>query len=240
LFGTANLGAFRRYIMVRNKLLPLATISSFFLALLFAIAGANADTKVPAPLTPGNSAIVLLDHQKTTVAWVKSLPKESMIQNVRMLARIGSELGVPLVVTTTMETQVGATIQDVQDLAATAYANRVKRGGTINAFLDAGFAKAVKATGRKNLIMAGLTTDICLFHTVQGALRAGYNVWVVADASGSMTPLADELTYAYVRSLGVTVVTANSLLSELYPDFGTPAGGKAMKINLEEVVSKLK
>ena len=226
--------------MVRKTLSPLVAISSFIFALLFATVGANAETKVPAPLTPDNSAIVLLDHQKTTVAWVKSLPKESMIQNVRMLARIGSELGVPLVVTTTMEAQVGATIQDVQDLAATAYANRVKRGGTINAFLDAGFAKAVKATGRKNLIMAGLTTDICLFHTVQGAVRAGYKVWVVADASGSMTPLADELTYAYVRSLGATVVTANSLLSELYPDFGTPAGGKAMKINLEEVVSKLK
>lgn len=98
----------------------------------------------------------------------------------------------------------------------------------------------MKATGRKKLIIAGLTTDICLLHTVQGALREGYDVWVVADASGSMTVLADQLTFAYLRDLGATVTGANSVLSELYNDFGTPEGARAMKINLEEVVSKLK
>ena len=199
----------------------------------------TATMTVPERFTPQNSAILLVDHQQMTMNWIKSLPAETVKQNIRMLARLGVEEKIPLVITTTMEEQVGATWQDIQALAPTQYAARVKRGGTINCFLDANFRSALKATGRKKLIIAGLTTDICLMHTVQGAVREGYNVWVVADASGSMTPLADELTYAYLRGLGVTVTGGNSVLSELYNDFGTPDGQKAMQINLEEVVSKM-
>jgi nicotinamidase-related amidase len=197
------------------------------------------NSKVPERFTPQNSAILLVDHQQMTMNWIKSLPAETVKQNLRMLARLGVEEKIPLLITTTMEEQVGATWQDIQTLAPTQYAARIKRGGTINCFLDANFRNAVKATGRQKLVIAGLTTDICLMHTVQGALREGYTIWVVADASGSMTPLADELTYAYLRGLGVTVTGGNSLLSELYTDFGTPDGQKAMQINLEEIVSKL-
>ncbi|MCE9577876.1 MAG: isochorismatase family protein [Deltaproteobacteria bacterium] len=85
-----------------------------------------------------------------------------------------------------------------------------------------------------------MTSDICLMHTVEGLVRAGYTVQVVADASGSMTTLADQLTYDRMRGLGVIVTDGNQILSELYPDFGTPDGQKAMTINLEEIVSKLK
>jgi nicotinamidase-related amidase len=202
--------------------------------------GVRADPKVPDRFTPANAAILLVDHQKLTVDWIRSLPRETFLQNLRMLTRLGVEEGIPTVVTTTMEDVAGPSIKDIQELAPKQWAARIKRGGTINAFLDPGFKAAVKATGRKKLIIAGLTTDICLLHTVQGARREGYEVWVVADASGSMSALADQLTYDYLRSIGATVTGANSALSELYNDFGTPEGGKAMKINLDEVVSKLK
>ena len=190
--------------------------------------------------TPQNSAILLVDHQTMTVGWVKSLPKEVMVANVRMLARMGADMNIPLVVTTTIEASVGLTIQDVQDLAPKAFANRVKRGGTLNCFMEKPFVDAIKATGRKNLIIAGLTTDICLMHTVEGALREGYTVQVVADACGSMSPLTDQLTFDRLRGLGVVVTGGNQILTELFPDFGTADGQKAMKINLDEVVSKLK
>lgn len=217
------------------------TLAVLFTALGLASRGHAQPTKVPAAFTPANSAILLVDHQKLTIDWVKSQPKESVIANVRVLARLGAEMNIPLVVTTTMETtQVGPTIQDIQDLAPAAYQKRIKRGGTLSAFLDPAFKAAVKATGRKNLIIAGLTTDICLMHTVESALRDGYTVQVVADASGSMTALADDLTFARMRQLGVVVTDGNQLLTELYPDFGTAEGQKAAKINLEEIVSKLK
>ncbi len=214
------------------KLLPL-----FLLPILMT---SRALAEVPPSFTPASSAILLVDHQNLTVDWVKSLPRETMIANVRMLARLGSELHIPLVITSTMETtQVGPTIKDIQDLAPAAYAQRVKRGGTLSAFLDPAFAHAVKVTGRKNLIIAGLTSDICLMHTVESALRLGYRVEVVADASGSMTALADQLTWARMRAIGAVITDGNQVLTELYPDFGTAEGQKAAQINMQEVVAKL-
>ena len=201
----------------------------------------SAENKVPETFTPQNSAILLVDHQKLTIDWVKSMPKESVVANARVLARLGADMGIPMLITTTMETTVvGNTIKDIQDLAPKQYAARIKRGGVLNCFLDTAFSTAVKKLGRKNLIIAGLTTDICLMHTVEGALRAGYKVQVVADACGSMTALADQVTFDRLRGLGVTVTDGNQILTELYPDFGTPEGQKASKINFDEIVSKLK
>lgn len=188
--------------------------------------------------TPQNSAIILVDHQDMTVGWIYSQDKKSVINNVRMLGRLGNDMNIPLIITSTMEEQIGTNIKDVQEVAPVAYKNRIKRGGTLNCFLDKNFSAAVKAIGKKNLIIAGLTTDICLFHTVEGAIAAGYNVQVVADACGSATPLADQITFDRLRGMGVIVTGANMVLTELFTDFGTADGQKAMKINLEEVVSK--
>ncbi|MDB5642528.1 MAG: Nicotinamidase family protein YcaC [Hyphomicrobiales bacterium] len=186
-----------------------------------------------------STAILLIDHQDMTVNWIQSQPKAMVIANVRMLARMGTELGIPLLVTSTMEEQIGTNIRDVQETAPQAYAARVKRGGTLNCFLDPKFRAAVKALNRKKLVLAGLTTDICLYHTVSGALREGYEVQVVADASGSMSAMSDTLSFDRMRAQGAVITVANQVLTELFTDFGTPDGQKAMKINLEEVVSKL-
>jgi isochorismate hydrolase len=173
------------------------------------------------------------------VGWVKSLPREVVIANVRMLARLGVDMRIPLLVASTMEDRVGPTIEDIQALAPEQYANRVKRGGTLNCFLDPAFKAAVRALGRKNLIIAGLTTDICCYHTTLGAKSEGYGVQVVADACGSMSALADQLTYDRLRAAGVAITGGNQVLTELYQDFGSPEGQRAMQINLEEVVARL-
>jgi nicotinamidase-related amidase len=216
-------------------------IASLVAALLVCAATVHADPKKLAErFTPQNSAVLLVDHQKLTVDWLKSQPRASFVQNLRMLTRISVEGGLPLLITSTMEDQVaGPTIKDIQDLAPKQYAARIKRGGTLDAFADPAFKAAVKALGRKKLVIAGLMTDICLFHTVESALREGYQVWVVADASGSMNATADQLALGQMRDLGAIVTGANSLMSELFNDFGTPDGAKVMKINLEEIVSKL-
>ena len=189
--------------------------------------------------TPDNAAIVLIDHQDLTVSWIYSQPQATTVNNVRMLARVGAELGVPHMVTSTMEDAIGTNIKDVQELAPDAYAARVKRGGTLNAFLDPAFVEAVKGLGRSNLILAGLTTDICLFHTARGAVEAGYEVQVVADACGSSSVSSDQNTFDRLRALGVTVTGGNQILSELFTDFGTPLGQKAQGINMDEIVSKM-
>ena len=189
--------------------------------------------------TPDNAAIVLIDHQDLTVSWIYSQPQTTTVNNVRMLARVGAELGVPHMVTSTMEDAIGTNIKDIQELAPDAYAARVKRGGTLNGFLDPAFVDAVKGLGRSNLILAGLTTDICLFHTARGAIEAGYEVQVVADACGSSSVSSDQNTFDRLRSLGATITGGNQILSELFTDFGTPIGEKAQQINMDEIVSKM-
>jgi isochorismate hydrolase len=186
-----------------------------------------------------NAAIVLIDHQDMTVGWIRSQPQTTTVNNVRMLARVGAELGVPHMVTSTMEDVIGTNIKDVQELAPDAYAARVKRGGTLNGFLDPAFVAAVKGLGRSNLILAGLTTDICLFHTARGAIDAGYEVQIVAEACGSSSVSSDQLTFDRLRALGATITGGNQVLSELFTDFGTEQGQRAQQINMDEIIAKM-
>ncbi len=189
--------------------------------------------------TPENSLILLVDHQTGTVDWVKSLPKQTVIASCRVLARMALEYAMPLILTTTMEEYVGATIQDLQDVAPTAFAARFKRGGELSCWDDEALQAGVKATGRKNIILAGLTTDICMFWAASGALDLGYSVTVVADACGTMTELGDQLTYDRLRDMGIVVTVVNQMVTELVNNFGTPEGQKAQTIMGDEIISKL-
>jgi nicotinamidase-related amidase len=181
------------------------------------------------PFTPSDSAILLIDHQPGVVAMVNSVPAEQLAANAAILARLGEELHIPLLISSTRETLgfLGTTIDEIQHAAPVAYANRVRREGTLDAFLDPAFVEAVKALERPNLIIAGILTDVCLWHSVVSAVDAGYNVQVVADASGTTSVLADTVTYDRMRELGVSVGTTYGTLFELYPDLSTPEGEKA-------------
>lgn len=99
--------------------------------------------------------------------------------------------------------------------------------------------KDVGAIGRQNLILAGLTTDICLFWAAYDAVRLGYHVMVVADACGTTSALGDEITFARLRQIGATVTVVNQCVTELVPNCGTAEGQKAQTIMADEIISKL-
>ena len=181
------------------------------------------------PITPSDTAIVLIDHQPGVLAMVASLPAQVVTTNAATLARLGEQMGIPLVITTTRENLdfLGTTVLAVQKAAPQAYERRIRRPGTLNAFHDKAFARAVQDTGRKNLVMAGILTDVCLWHAAVAAVNAGYTVRVVADANGSSTVLGDQVTYDRLRDLGVIVTTTNGVLFELYSDLSTPEGQRA-------------
>lgn len=186
-----------------------------------------------------DSIILLVDHQTATIDWVKSLPKATVIASCRVLARMGVEFSMPLFFTTTMEEYVGPTVQDIADAAPDAFETRFKRGGILSCFDQPELTNALGATGRKNLILAGLTTDICLFWAARDAVRLGYTVYVVADACGTMSALGDSTTFDRLRALGVIVTVVNSIVTELQNDFGSPEGLRAQKIMSDEIISKL-
>jgi nicotinamidase-related amidase len=189
--------------------------------------------------TTSDSIIMLVDHQKTTMDWVKSLPQATTIASCRVLARMALEFGMPLVLTTTMEDYVGPTIPEISELAPDAFRQRYKRGGELSCWDAGDLRDGVKALGRPNIILAGLTTDICLFWAAVNAQTLGFKVMVVADACGTMSALGDAVTYDRLRGLGITVTVVNQAVTELVGNFGTPDGQKAQTIMADEIISKL-
>lgn len=190
-------------------------------------------------ITPATSTVMLVDHQKTTIDWVRSIPKATTIASCRVLARLAIEYAMPLVLTTTMEEHVGPTIPEIQEVAGDAYGRRYRRGGELSCWDSRELREGMKALGRKNLVLAGLTTDICLFWAAVDAQKLGYNVHVIADACGTMSVMGDSVTFDRLRSLDITVTVVNQVTTELVSNFGTPDGQKAQKIMSDEIISKL-
>ncbi len=189
--------------------------------------------------TTANSVIMLVDHQTGTIGWVKSLPQETVITSCRVLTRMALAYGMPLVLTTTVEAQVGPTMPDIKDLAPDAWARRYARGGQLDCWDDVRLRDGVAALGRRKIILAGLTTDICLYWAATSALKLGYEVLVVADACGTMSVLGDEMTYARLRKAGADITVINQATTELANDFSTTEGQLAQTIMGEEIISKL-
>ena len=189
--------------------------------------------------TTSDSIVMLVDHQTMTIDWVKSLPKTTTIASCRVLARMALDYAMPLVLTTTMEDYVGPTIPDIGNLAPEAFERRYKRGGELSCWDAEDLRTGVQALGRRNIILAGLTTDICLFWAAVDAQKLGYKVMVAADACGTMSTLGDTLTYDRLRDLGITVTVVNQVVTELVANFGTEEGQKAQKIMADEIISKL-
>ena len=193
----------------------------------------------PDRFTTDDALIMLVDHQTATLGWVKSLPQDTVLTACRVLARMAVAYDMPLVLTTTMEQQVGLTLPDIQQLAPDAFAARYARGGELDCWDDPKLRDGVAALGRKKIVLAGLTTDICLFWAARSALKLGYQVLVVADACGTTTVLGDTLTYDRLRSEGAQITVINQAVTELVNNFGTPEGQKAQAIMGEEIISKL-
>ena len=192
-----------------------------------------------ARFTTADSLIMLVDHQTGTLGWVKSLPQATVVTACRVLARLAVAYDMPLVLTTTMEAQVGPTIPDIATLAPDAFARRYARGGELDCWDDVTLRDGVAALGRKRIVIAGLTTDICLFWAARSALNLGYDVLVVADACGTTSAPGDTITYDRLRADGAQITVINQAVTELVNNFGVPEGQMAQQIMGEEIISKL-
>ena len=192
-----------------------------------------------ARFTTADSLIMLVDHQTGTLGWVKSLPQATVVTACRVLTRLAVAYDMPLVLTTTMEAQVGPTIPEVATLAPDAFDKRYARGGELDCWDDAKLREGVAALGRRRIVMAGLTTDICLFWAARSALNLGYDVLVVADACGTTSVLGDTLTYDRLRADGAQITVINQVVTELVNNFGVPEGQMAQQIMGDEIISKL-
>ena len=178
-----------------------------------------------------DTALLLIDHQVGTMGWVKSIPFEAMKRNAIMLAHTARILKMPVVLTSSMEAYAqGPLLSELQAILPTQFEQRVKRFGIVNAMDDANFAAAVKATGRRKLVIAGVTNDVCTVYPALSLVRDGFQVQVVADAGGSPTQMADDISLRRMEKGGVTLTTTNQLIAELAGSWATPEGGELVQL----------
>jgi nicotinamidase-related amidase len=132
-------------------------------------------------LTPQNAALLIIDYQPVQVSSVSSRDKRQLVANIVALAKIGKLYGLPTVLASVnVKTGINQpTIHQITDvLPSVAPIDRT----AINAWEDTDFVAAVKATGRKKLIMAALWTEVCLVHPALDAMKEGFEVYPVVDA----------------------------------------------------------
>jgi nicotinamidase-related amidase len=186
--------------------------------------------------TPDNCALVLIDHQVGTLQFVHTMSPETSLQNAIMLAKAAKAYGMPVVLTTSQEDHPqGPTAPALQEALPEAYESRVKRTGIVNAWADPNFSAAVRATGRKKLIMAAVTTDICLIFPAISAVQEGFEVLAVLDASGSSFDVQEELARRRMATAGVMLTTTNTAIAELVQDWSTPQGSQLIQLLMASV-----
>jgi nicotinamidase-related amidase len=190
--------------------------------------------------TTSNAAMLLIDHQVGTIKLAVSTPYDELIRNTRALARTAVEAGMPLVLTSSQEDHFqGLLLDDIQKIAPQAYAQRVKRPGVVDCWLYEPFKAAVLATGRKKLVLAGLTNDVCIVYPAISAVEDGFEVQVVADAGGSPTTAADSAAIERMRAHGVVITSTNQLLAELATDWASVGGSAIQRVLYEENLKHL-
>lgn len=184
--------------------------------------------------TADNCAMLLIDHQVGTMGWAKSMPFAELKRNSLMLAKSAAILNMPVVLTSSMEEYAqGPLLEELATILPVAYQTRIKRMGVVNAMDDEAFAAAVKATGRKKLIIAGVTNDVCTVYPALTLAAQGYDIQVVADAGASPTKLADEIALRRMDKNGITLTSTNQLIAELAGSWATPEGEKLVQVIME-------
>ena len=176
------------------------------------------DQKTDHLLTPENSAVIIIDYQATQVGSIESTDKYRMVQNSIALVKLARVFKMPIIVSTVnVKTGInGPTIpqiaHEVKDLPSY---DRT----TINAWEDAEFLEAVKATKRKKLIIAALWTEACLLFPVLDALKEGYEVYPVVDAVGGTSVVAHEAALRRMEKAGAQPTSIMSLICEIQRDW---------------------
>ena len=173
-------------------------------------------------LTPQNAALLLIDHQVGLFTGVRDIPVAELKHNVVALAKAAKVLGVPTIVTATSPEMWGPIIAELTEaLPGISIINRT----TVNAFDEPRFAKAVEATGRKKLIIAGVSTEVCLAFPAIFATGAGYDAYAVIDASGTFSETKRITGLLRMVQAGVIVADYATVAVEMLRDNASSKAG---------------
>lgn len=174
---------------------------------------------------PKDTIVLLLDHQTGLFQTVKDIPIAELRANTVVLAKI-AELAKAPILTTASEPN-GTNGPLMSELAEAApSAKYIPRKGEVSAWDNVDFKKAVEASGKKTLIMAGVWTSVCVAFPALQAKAEGYTVYAVMDASGDMSVMASQAALARMTQAGVIPVTTNVVLTEFQRTWARPDAAK--------------
>lgn len=167
-------------------------------------------------LRPEDSVLVLIDHQPYQLANVNSHEPQMVINNTAGLAKAAKVFGVPTILTTVIAERGGLLFPQITDVFP---GQEVIDRTLINTWQDPKVVDAVKATGRKQLVIAGLWTEVCVAMPAIQALGEGWDVTVITDASGAVSVEAHQVAIQRMIAAGANMMTWMALASEWQRDW---------------------
>ena len=177
-------------------------------------------------LNKDDAVVLLVDHQTGLISLVQDFSPNEFKNNVLALGDIAKFFKLPTILTTSFDSGPNGPI--VPELKAQfPDAPFIARPGQINAWDNEDFVKAIKATGRKQLIIAGVVTDVCVAFPTLSALAEGFEVFVVTDASGTFNTTVQQAAWARMSAAGAHLLNWFSVACELQGDWRNDMEGLA-------------
>ena len=165
-----------------------------------------------------DAVLLLVDHQSGLISLVQDFSPDDFKNSVIALADIGKFFKLPTILTTSFdEGPNGPLVPELIERFPDA--PFIHRPGQINAWDNEDFVKAIKDTGRKQLIIAGVVTDVCVTFPALSAIEAGYDVFVVTDASGTFNTTVQQAAWQRMSAAGVQLMNWFSVACELHRDW---------------------
>lgn len=169
-------------------------------------------------LDKNDVALLMVDHQAGLLSLVRDFGPDEFKNNVMALADIAEFFGLPTILTTSFEDGPnGPMVPELKTKFPDA--PYIARPGQINAWDNDDFVQAVKDTGKKQLLIAGVVTDVCVTFPALAARAAGYDVFVVTDASGTFNPTVRDAAWSRMAHAGVQLMNWFSVAGELHRDW---------------------
>ncbi|HBL7018157.1 TPA: hydrolase [Serratia marcescens] len=169
-------------------------------------------------LDKNDAAVLLVDHQTGLLSLVRDIDPDKFKNNVLAVANLAKYFKLPTVLTTSFEVGPnGPLVLELKEIHPDA--PFIPRPGNINAWDNEDFVKAVKATGKKQLIIAGVVTEVCVAFPALSALEEGFDVFVVTDASGTFNELTRDSAWDRMSQAGAQLMTWFGVACELHRDW---------------------
>jgi nicotinamidase-related amidase len=171
-----------------------------------------------------NAAVLLVDHQAGLLSLVRDIEPDRFKNNVLALADLAKYFDLPTILTTSFEDGPnGPLVPELKDTFPDA--PFIARPGQINAWDNEEFVAAVKATGKKQLIIAGVVTEVCVAFPALSAIEEGYEVFVVTDASGTFNEITRHSAWSRMEQAGAQLMTWFAVACELHRDWRNDVEG---------------